>query len=103
MLPELFAFMGIGFKVIDEAHRCFGATIKINAYTSIRTLYLSADYNQANADIRKMFYDAFKDADLLTYDAETMNDLKHITCVQYEYNSFPRDEDIFVIEDEIND
>jgi len=97
MLPELFAFMGIGFKVIDEAHRCFGATIKINAYTSIRTLYLSADYNQANADIRKMFYEALKDADLLTYDAETMNDLKHITCVQYEYNSFPRDEDIFVI------
>lgn len=94
MLSDLFAFMGIGFKVIDEAHRWFGATVKINAYTSVRTLYLSADYNQANPDVRKLFFYALKDANLLQYDEETMNDLKHIICVQYEYDSYPKDEDI---------
>ena len=97
LLGELLTFMGVGFKVIDEAHRCFGATIKINAYTSIRTLYLSADFNQANHDVRKMFYSALKDVDLLQYDDATMDNLKHIICVQYEYNSFPRDEDKLVI------
>ena len=94
MLEELFGFMGIGFKVIDEAHRCFGSTIRINAWTSIRTLYLSADFNQANPNVRKMFFSALRDATVIRYDLETMNDLKHITCVQYEYNSFPTDEDI---------
>lgn len=97
MLGELFAFMGIGFKVIDEAHRCFGATIKINAYTSVRTLYLSADYNQANQYIRKMFFNALRNATIIRYDEETMQDLKHITCVHYEYNSNPADEDILKI------
>ena len=97
MLPELFGFMGIGFKVIDEAHRCFGSTIKINAYTSIRTLYLSADYNQTNPLIRKMFFKALKDATVIRYDMETMQDLKHITCVEYEFDTFPTDEDMVKI------
>ena len=97
MLPELFGFMGIGFKVIDEAHRCFGSTIKINANTSIRTLYLSADYNQTNPIIRKMFFRALREATVIRYDVETMQDLKHITCVEYEFNSFPTDEDIVKI------
>jgi superfamily II DNA or RNA helicase len=97
MLEELFAFMGIGLKVIDEAHRCFGATIKINSHTSIRTLYLSADFNQANSYIRRMYYDSLRDANVIRYDQETMNDLKHITCVHYEFNSNPSDEDILAI------
>lgn len=97
MLTELFAFMGIGFKVIDEAHRCFGATIKINAYTSVRTLYLSADYNQANKYIRRMFFNALHNATVIRYDEETMQDLKHITCVEYEYNTNPSDTDILKI------
>lgn len=97
MLDELFGFMGIGFKVIDEAHRCFGATIKINSHTSIRTLYLSADFNQANSYIRRMYFDSLRDVVLIRYDQETMNDLKHITCVHYEFNSNPSDEDILSI------
>lgn len=97
MLEDLLHFMGVGFKVIDEAHRCFGATIKINAHTSIRTLYLSADCNQANTYIRRMYFDSLRDANVIRYDQETMNDLKHITCVHYEFNSHPSDEDIMVI------
>lgn len=97
MLDDLFAFMGIGFKVIDEAHRCFGATIKINAHTSIRTLYLSADCNQANYNVRKMYFDSLRDATIIRYDKETMNELKHITCVHYEFNTNPSDEDLLQI------
>lgn len=97
MLEELFSFMGIGFKVIDEAHRCFGATIKINSHTSIRTLYLSADFNQANSYVRRMYFDSLRDANVIKYDQETMNDLKHITCVHYEFDSHPSDEDVLSI------
>jgi hypothetical protein len=94
MLEDLFAFMGIGFKVIDEAHRYFGVTVKLNAHTSIRTLYLSADFNQANSYVRKMFFSALKNAAIIRYDMETLQDLKHITCVHYEYNSNPSCEDV---------
>jgi superfamily II DNA or RNA helicase len=97
MLDDLFNFMGIGLKVIDEAHRCFGATIKINSHTSIRTLYLSADFNQANNYTRKMYFDSLREANIIRYDQETMNDLKHITCVHYEFNTHPSDEDIMSV------
>lgn len=97
MLEDLFGFMGIGLKIIDEAHRCFGTTIKINSHTSIRTLYLSADFNQANGYIRKMYFDSLRDAVVIRYDQETMNDLKHITCVQYEFDTHPSDEDLVAV------
>ena len=93
VLYDLFEFMGIGFKVFDEAHRCFATTVKINAHTSTRTLYLSADCMQANPDVRKLYFDALRDAILIRYDKETLENLKHITCVQYEYSSFPTLED----------
>ena len=44
-----------------------------------------------------MFFRALREATVIRYDVETMQDLKHITCVEYEFNSFPTDEDIVKI------
>ena len=55
-LNKIFSKIGIGLKIFDEAHRNMANLIKINASTNVRyTLYLSADFGQADPELEKYF------------------------------------------------
>lgn len=87
---RLFENLGIGIKIIDEAHTRLGATVRCNAYTSIdKTLYLSADYNQSNASLLRKFNQVFKAVPVLRLEEDLMSELRHISAMTIIYNSVP--------------
>lgn len=87
---KLFQDLNIGMKVIDEAHTRLGTTVRINAYTNVpKTMYLSADYNQANTEMLKLFKDVLFGVPVLKLSDEHMSELKHINAVVYSFNSRP--------------
>lgn len=89
-LSKVFKKLNIGTKVVDEAHRRFSTTIKVNAYAPIKyNIYLSADFNQATFTRRKHFFRAFRKVPLISMDKEEIAYLKHINAVVYEYASHP--------------
>lgn len=91
---KLFQDLGIGMKIIDEAHTRLGTTVRINAYTNVpKTMYLSADYNQANSEMLKLFKDVLYGVPVLKLSDEHMNELKHIKAMVYSFNSRPSIED----------
>lgn len=97
----IFEKCGIGLKIIDEAHRNLATTIKLNAWTSIaKTIYLSADFNQASYEMRKQFFEVFRNVPVIKLDDETMQDLKHIIAVEYRFNTHPAIEEVIHITNE---
>ena len=87
---RLFRKLGVGLKVIDEAHTRLGSTIRCNAYTSIdMTLYLSADYNQANPRLMEQFTKVFRMVPVIKLEEELMSELRHINAVTLSINSDP--------------
>lgn len=98
MISKAFDRMGIGIKIIDEAHRNLGTTIRLNAWTNIaKTVYLSADFNQASYDMQQQFFNVFKFVPVLKLKDDVMKDLKHITAVVYKFNSHPDINDILKV------
>ena len=94
-IHPLFMEMGIGLKIIDEAHTRLGTTIRCNAYTSIdKTLYLSADYNQADNLKFRQFKSVFMTVPVIRLRDELMNELKHITASVWSFNSHPGMDDL---------
>ena len=97
-LSQALRKLKIGIKIIDEAHHNLGATVKMNAYTSIaKTMYLSADFNRASSYTKQQFFNVFRNVPILTLDDETLNKLRHISVHIYEYNSHPGVEDVLKI------
>lgn len=89
-LPKLFELMGIGLKIFDEAHRNIGTTVKVNAWTSIaKTIYLSADFNQASYEVRTQFFKIFENVPIIKLSQDVIDTLKHITAVEYIFDSHP--------------
>ena len=89
-LNEIYNILGIGVQVIDEAHRRFGSTIRINAHTNPRYhVYLSADFNQANYENRTQFFKAFRDVPVVGFNSNEMEKLRHIKAVVCEFDSAP--------------
>ncbi len=98
---QIFEKCGIGLKIIDEAHRNLATTIKLNAWTSIgKTMYLSADFNQASYEMRRQFFEVFKNVPVIKLDNETMQDLKHIIAVEYRFNTHPAIEEVIRLTNE---
>lgn len=94
----IFEKCGIGLKIIDEAHRNLATTIRLNAWTSIaKTIYLSADFNQASYEMRRQFFEVFKNVPVIKLDDDVMQNLKHITAVEYRFNSHPEIEEVIKI------
>lgn len=97
-LMDIFEKCGIGLKIIDEAHRNLSTTIRLNAWTSIaKTVYLSADFNQASYEMRRQFFEVFKTVPVIKLDDDVMENLKHITAVEYRFNSHPSIEEVIKI------
>lgn len=58
---ELFKFLKVGFKVIDEYHQCFDNIVYIDAYTNTyRSLYLSATPLRSNDRENIIYQYAYK-------------------------------------------
>ena len=93
-IQPLFAELGIGLKIIDEAHTRLGTTIRLNAYTSVdKTLYLSADFNQANRELMYHFRKVFRQVPVIKLEERLMDELRHITAINVIFKSNPSVED----------
>ena len=89
-LQPLFERLHIGLKIIDEAHCRLATITRLNAYTSVnKTLYLSADFNQANSRKLRLFMDMLKYAEVIKLSNESMKELSHITVVNSIFYSHP--------------
>ncbi len=89
-LGHIFSNLGIGIKIIDEAHLNMGATIRLNAVTSIaQTVYMSADFYKASYFVRDQFMKVFGNVHLIRLPDDTLVELKHITAVMCEFDSMP--------------
>lgn len=90
-LETLVANMGLGLKIIDEAHRNMSATIKLDALLNIsKTLYLSADLFQVDKEKYKKYKDMMKHCDIIDVPQETMKPLMYMSAVLVNFNSEPK-------------
>lgn len=95
---ELIKGLGIGLKIIDEAHLNLGATVKINASTNIlQSLYLSADATRGNLTAAKSFSNVFFRTQMIELSSEELEDLKHIIAVFTTFKSTPTNSDIYYV------
>lgn len=89
-LNPVFEKMGIGLKVFDEAHRNISNMIKINGFANVdKTLYLSADFGQANKDKEKLYYKMMFGVPVFKPSDEVMSTLKYTQAIVVEYNTDP--------------
>jgi len=91
--------IGIGLKIIDEAHLNLGSTVKLNATTNIaHTLYLSADATRGNLNASRAFTDVFYNVPMLRLNDDEINKLRHIIATFVTYDSNPKAGDLMQIQ-----
>lgn len=89
-LSTVFKNIGIGLIAFDEANLNMMNTVLINAFTNVqRTLYLSADCNQAAFKKKDLYMKMLHGVPILTVDQELTDATRYINCVVIEYNSNP--------------
>jgi len=89
-LNIIFNKIGIGLKIFDEAHRNMANLIKINASTNTRyTLYLSADFGQADPELEQKYFKIFYKVPIITPDEKFKETMRYTQAVVVEYNSHP--------------
>lgn len=82
--------IGIGLKIFDEAHRNIGNLIKINGTTNIkRTLYLSADFGQANHILEEQYYRIFYNVPIIEPSEDLKPNMRYTQAIVIMYNSEP--------------
>ena len=97
-IKAFFDRCNVGMKIVDEAHRNIGSTVKINAVTSLfKTVYLSADFNKASRYTRDQFFQIFYKVPILRVSSDDMVKLKHLSVMSLSYRSHPSTEDILRI------
>lgn len=90
--------LGVGMKIIDEAHRHIGAIIHINGFTNLdRTYYLSGDFDQGYKAKRPIFKNIFFTIPVIKVNRDILEQLKYINCVIIMYNSSPSPKDLYRI------
>ncbi len=89
-LNKIFSKIGIGLKIFDEAHRNMANLIKINASTNVKyTLYLSADFGQADPELEQKYFKIFYKVPIITPDEKFKETMKYTQAIVVEYNSHP--------------
>ena len=97
-IQKFFEKCNIGMKIVDEAHRNIGATVKLNSVTSLfKTVYLSADFNRASRYTRTQFFQIFDKVPIIRVSSDDMLKLKHLSVVSLGYRSNPSPEDVLRI------
>ena len=90
ILYDMISIMGIGLKIFDEAHRNITNMIKINGYTNVqKTLYLSADFSQADKKKEKLYYKMMHGVPIIKPNNAVMDTLKYTQAVVVQYNTNP--------------
>lgn len=90
--------LGVGMKIIDEAHRHLGAIVHINGFTNLgRTYYLSGDFDQGSKSKRPIFKNIFFTIPVIKVNRDILEQLKYINCVIVKYDSRPSSKDIYRI------
>lgn len=86
-ISDLFASLGIGVKIYDEAHHSIRSMVAIDAYTSVEyTYYLTADYNQSSNSKAYKYRNIFKNVPILP---TSNKGVRYVTCMSIIYNSHP--------------
>ena len=95
LLYDIFNIMGIGLKIFDEAHRNISNMVKINGFTNTsKTLYLSADFSQADKNKEKLYYKMMYGVPIIKPKDEIMNTLKYTQAIVVFYNTSPSINDV---------
>lgn len=90
--------LGVGMKIIDEAHRHLGAIVHINGFTNLdRTYYLSGDFDQGYKAKRPIFKNIFFTVPVIKVNRDILEQLKYINCVIIKYDSNPSPKDLYRI------
>lgn len=93
-LQNLCINLGIGVKVIDEAHANFVNTLHIDYYTNVRkTIYLTATLNRSDWKENRVLMNAFRQVPKFGKN-KTSADQKHIVYTAVFYDSRPTSLDI---------
>jgi hypothetical protein len=95
ILYDIFNILGIGLKIYDEAHRNITNMVKINGFTNVsKTLYLSADFSQADKDKEKLYYKMMYGVPIIKPTNELMSTLKYTQAIVVFYNTSPSINDV---------
>jgi len=87
-IDKLFKHLGIGIKVIDEAHVEWGNTFLIDAVTNIsETLYLTATPSRSNQSENVVYQNMY--GDIVSYGLEHKYKEKYQTIIYTSWNSHP--------------
>ena len=95
LMNDIFKNLGIGIKIVDEAHKHINSIAKINGVTNIKhNYYLSADFSQSDRVKRNLYYRLFRGIPVVKPAEKVMEDLKYIQGIVVEYNSCPTTKEI---------
>ena len=98
IFDNLMNLLGIGMIIYDEAHRNMASIIKMNAcHNFAYTIYLSADYGQADYKREQKFFKLFRRTKVLRPSEEEERSLKYTDVVMVEFNSHPTERDKMAI------
>ena len=87
-LRELFDYLGIGVKVIDEAHIEYSSTLMIDYATNVwKTIYLSATFARSDPGDNKVFQKSFNMIHKLKIEDEKKR--RHVIYMPYIYKTCP--------------
>ena len=90
--------LGVGMKIIDEAHKHIGAIIHINGFSNIgRTYYLSGDFDQGYKAKRPIFRNIFFTVPVIKVNRDILEQLKYINAVIVKFDSNPSAKDLYKI------
>jgi superfamily II DNA or RNA helicase len=92
ILDRVFFNTGIGIKIFDEAHVEWKNIFDIDVHTNtLETIYLTATPDRSNPAESKVYQKLFGNIDM--FGLEEFRDKKHITYIEYKWNSHPSDID----------
>ena len=98
LFDNLMNLLGVGMIIYDEAHRNMASIIKMNAcHNFAYTIYLSADYGQADYKKEQKFFKLFHGTKVLRPSEEEERSLKYTDVVMVEFNSHPSERDKMAI------
>lgn len=87
-IGELCNHLGIGVKVIDEAHLEYENTLMMDYFTNVwKTIYLTATFGRSNEKDNKLFQTAFNEISKFNKINEERR--KHIIYIPYLFNTKP--------------
>lgn len=88
VLSDLMDRLGIGIKIIDEAHLEFDSTLNIDNYTNVyKTIYLSATFSRSDNREDTVFQRCFEK--VFKFCKVNENRRKHVIYIPFIFNSRP--------------